>query len=304
MRIPAKNPAGYTLIELPAVSKRERSAFTLVELLVVIAVIGMLVALLLPAVQAAREAARRTQCTNNLKQIGLALQNHHDARKRLPAGWISFQPNSQIPDPEGEPGWGWAAKILPYLEEGNVALRVQEKLPILDPVHDAIRVNVIPGYLCPSESAETTWKLYAEGGSPELCTLARANYVGNYGTGEIEDDPSRGNGIFFHNSAVSFKHVTDGLSKTLMAGERSSLHCGSTWLGMVTGGEEAMARVVGAGDHVPNQPDGHLDDFSSHHAGITLFVRCDGSVDAVTDEIEESVFQALCTRAGNEISPN
>ena len=81
-----------------------RRAFTLVELLVVIAIIGLLIGLLLPAVQAAREAARRTSCKNNLKQIGLALHQHHDVHKRLPAGWTGRDPASGNPDPLGEPG--------------------------------------------------------------------------------------------------------------------------------------------------------------------------------------------------------
>ncbi len=280
-----------------------RAGFTLIELMVVIAIIGVLVALLMPAIQAAREAARRTQCTNNLKQIGLALHNHHDARKLLPTGWTAFQSGTLTPDAEGEPGWGWSAGILPYLEQGTTSVRVQEKVAILDSIHDPVRTTVLPDFICPSEPLDPLWKLDKEDGLGELCELSRSNYVGVYGTGEIEDDPSRGNGVFFHNSRISFKQVTDGLSKTLMAGERSSLHGGSTWLGMISGGDEAMARIVAAGDHTPNQPDGHLDDFSSHHTGITLLVRCDGSVDAVADDIEGSVFQALCTRAGNEIVP-
>jgi prepilin-type N-terminal cleavage/methylation domain-containing protein len=279
-----------------------RRGFTLIELLVVIAVVGVLVALLLPAVQAAREAARRTQCTNNLKQIGLALQNHHDARRQLPAGWTAYDPGTLTPNPEGEPGWGWAAKILPYLEEANISIQIQEEVAITDPLHDTVRITTLPVYLCPSEIEEPTWTLNAAGGSPALCELARSNDLGNFGTGEIEDDPSNGNGVFFHNSRISFKQITDGLSKTLIVGERASLHGGSTWLGMIAGGDEAMARVVAAGDHTPNQgPEGHLDDFGSHHTGITLFVRADGSVDAVADEIDELVFPSLCTRAGNEI---
>ena len=277
--------------------------FTLVELLVVIAIIGVLVALLLPAVQSAREAARRTQCTNNLKQIGLALHNHHDAFRKLPAGWTAFEPGTETPSPEGDPGWSWAAKILPYLEEGNTSVGIRDNIAIMDPLHDGVRLTTIPGYLCPSEPADPIWKLMEEDGSAELCELARSNYVGNFGTGEIEDSPSNGNGVFFHNSRINFKQVFDGLSKTLLAGERSSLHGGSTWLGVITGGHEAMALIVGAGDHTPNQPPpgGHLDDFASNHAGMTLFVRCDGSVNSVADDIEESVFQSLCTRAGDEV---
>lgn len=310
-------------------SQNQTTGFTLIELLVVIAIIGVLVALLLPAIQGAREAARRTQCVNNLKQIGLGLHNHHDVHRQLPAGWTAFAAGTQTPDPEGEPGWGWAARILPYLEEGNTSQQIRQSIAILDPLHDTARVSALPVYLCPSEAAEATWTLESENGSGPLCDLATSNYVGNYGTGAIEDAPSNGNGIFFHNSKVNFKQVSDGLSKTFMVGERASLHGGSTWVGVVPGGEEAMARILGAADHTPNQPhtghehadaevsfgDGdeeeedhdhehhhdHLDDFGSPHTGITMFLRCDGSVDMISDEILESVFKALSTRAGQEV---
>src|SRR3954465_15349455 len=95
----------------------KKRGFTLVELLVVIAIIGVLVALLLPAVQAAREAARRTRCINNLKQIGLALHNYHDALGSLPMGYTAWPG----PDPHATaPGWGWAALVLPRLEQAAV----------------------------------------------------------------------------------------------------------------------------------------------------------------------------------------
>src|SRR5262245_23131329 len=95
-----------------------RPAFTLVELLVVMAIIGVLIALLLPAVQAARESARRSQCKNNLKQIGLALHNYESARRSFPPGFVS---KSDVENGPGTgPGWGWASHILPYLEESSV----------------------------------------------------------------------------------------------------------------------------------------------------------------------------------------
>ena len=94
-----------------------RPAFTLVELLVVIAIIGILIALLLPAVQAAREAARRSQCTNNLKQIGLALHNYHDTHKSFPTGMVTFWPDPPGSHVTDEPVWGWAALVLPFIEQ-------------------------------------------------------------------------------------------------------------------------------------------------------------------------------------------
>jgi prepilin-type N-terminal cleavage/methylation domain-containing protein len=304
--------------------RRHRFAFSLVELLVVIAIIGVLIGLLLPAVQSAREAARRTQCVNHLKQVGLALHQHHNARQILPSGWTAFTPGTRVPNVEGEPGWGWAAQVLPYLEESNTAIGVNEQVRILDPIHDKARITSLPTLLCPSEIGDTLFHLHDESEN-EICELARANYVGVFGAGEIADAPSRGNGVFFHNSRVRFRDVLDGLSKTLMVGERSGLHGESTWVGVIPDAEEAMARVLGAGDHVPNQrhdPDGHhhhddehdegeeghahhdhLDDFGSYHSGITNFVRADGSVNAIEDEIDEAVFKALCTRAGNEIIP-
>ena len=103
----------------------KRTAFTLVELLVVIAIIGILIGLLLPAVQAVREAARRTSCMNNLHQIGVAVHNYEAAFGHLPPGWKA---SSQL----GLPGWGWAAAILNQMEEGNLSDQLNFAVPIED----------------------------------------------------------------------------------------------------------------------------------------------------------------------------
>lgn len=271
---------------------RVKHAFTLVELLVVIAIIGVLVALFLPAVQAAREAARRTQCKNNMRQIGLALHNHHDVFLRLPAGWLADAP-------EGAPGWGWALEALPFMEQTNLWEQTRRDLPIGDPANVNTRRTVLAGFLCPSDPRNKLFMLTDESDAP-IFEVPRGNYSGVFGTLEIEDVPSDGDGMFYHNSPTRLADVLDGLSNTLMVGERSSKHGGVTWVGVVPGAAEAMARVVGSTDHTPNHKAGHFDDFGSYHATGAHFALADGSVRIINDQIALHVYQALATRIGGE----
>lgn len=285
-----------------------RSGFTVVELLVVIAIIAILVSFLLPAVQASREAARRTSCKNNLKQIGLALHLYHDLRGTLPPGWLGFDPATGQPDPEGEPGWGWGASILPLLEQENVSRHlVHIDLAVTHPSNQAARQTVLGIYICPSDTGSAVWTLEGEDESGPLLTLPKGNYVGVFGTFDIEDEPDGGEGVFYHNSRIRFADIKDGMSKTLMVGERSSFLGYSTWIGVVAGGEEAMDRIVGICDLPPNpNPSdypalGEMDDFSSYHVTGTQFVLADGSVQWITDQIDLAVYHALATRAGGEL---
>jgi prepilin-type N-terminal cleavage/methylation domain-containing protein len=272
---------------------RSRKAFTLIELLVVIAVIGILVALLLPAVQYAREAARRTQCRNHIRNIGVAIHNFHDVHNHLPPGW-----NADVPD--GEPGWGWAAYLLHYLEQNSLLdHQIDLDAHIDEPENEESRQTILPIYLCPSDAVSNK-RIMLTGLDTPIFEVGRSNYLGVFGTEEIEDDPSNGDGLFYHNSYLRFADITDGLSHTLAVGERSSRLGGSTWVGMVHGATDAMARVVGSCDHVPNDPAGHFEDFSSYHATGAHFAMADGSVHLIGSDIELSVYRALATRAGGE----
>src|SRR4051812_10309796 len=133
--------------------------FTLIELLVVIAIVAVLIALLLPAVQAGREAARRAGCANQLKQIGLAMHNYQDAVGGFPPGYVSIVPGPQPTDLESGPGWGWGTMVLPFIEQTPLYEAVNFNLPITDPGSQTVRAANLSVYLCPSSDGAGPIKL-------------------------------------------------------------------------------------------------------------------------------------------------
>jgi hypothetical protein len=275
-------------------------AFSLLELLVTISVVAVLCGLLLPAVQMA--------CKNNLRQVGLALHMYHDVSRVLPPGWLAHHVVTGEPDPHGVPGWGWAARILAQLEQDAVLHSLCHlHLPITHPHNELVRTHVFAVYRCPSDVGADVWTLESQDDSGPLVKLATSNYVGVFGTFDIEDAPGRGESVFFHQSGIRFADVKDGVSCTLMVGERSSFHGYSTWTGAVAGGEEAMDRILGICDLPPNpEPsdyaeEGEMDNFSSCHRIGTQFVLVDGSVRWISDQIDLRVYRALATRFGREV---
>lgn len=298
-------------------SSRYRSGFTLVELLVVISIIGILVGLLLPAVQAAREAARRISCQNNLHQIGVALHNYHSAFRQLPSGWVADDRNHH------EPGWGWAAAILPQIEGSAAYEGINFSLAIEEDDHEDVRLTSIEAFLCPTDPLDPIFFI-GEGdahghnhnhGDPDdhdaganvdlvdhsLFQIAKSNYVGVYGTEDIHEDLYKGDGLFYGNSRHRFRDILDGLSQTLMIGERSGRLGGSIWHGVIHDANQPAARVIGAADHVPNDPHGHFEDFGSYHADGAQFVLSDGSVKFITSFVDLKIYHALTTRANKEV---
>ncbi len=283
--------------------------FTLVELLVVIAIIGILIALLLPAVQTVRESARRTSCRSNLKQMGIALHNYHDARKMLPAGFTATKPAEVgVDDVDPSPGWGWMFHILPFVEESSLyATQVNQSQSVTD---SALVGRTVSLYLCPSDSQQTPFPIPGPGGIMLAGKQAAAcSYAAFVGGDESEvmwgDDDGRFHGCFHRNSKTRFKDLTDGLSKTLFVGERACGITQGTWAGALPGarmrmGDKNPAYAANPSmDYPPDifvlmhanwinattaqSNDGGTDDPSSLHGKGALHLFGDGSVRFIND---------------------
>jgi prepilin-type N-terminal cleavage/methylation domain-containing protein len=291
--------------------------FTLIELLVVIAIIAILVGLLLPAVQKVREAASRTHCLNNLHQIGLALHTYHDAQGSFPSGYDCQPVNSTQPD-QTAPGWGWAALLLPNIEQGNLAQQISFSLPVEDPSNLAARTMILKLYVCPSDRSTGSFTIDDQNSAP-LAQAATNSYAACHGTGvDLDEELDDFNGMFSRNSHVRFADVTDGTSNTIAIGERGSFFTQTAWAGAVSFGttritpgaptsnpaaieDAATQTLVHVGIHTINDPNADPEDFASPHVGIGNFVFVDGSVHALQAGISISVLQALATRDGGEV---
>ncbi|TWU19454.1 DUF1559 domain-containing protein [Allorhodopirellula heiligendammensis] len=275
--------------------RRVHSGFTIFELLVAVAIIGILAALLLPAIGAARESARRIQCVSHLREVGLALHNHHHAMQRLPTGWRF--------DPSNRSATGWAVALLPYLGQTALADRVDVNKTVDDPVHAMARETTLDVLLCPSDIAEPNFRLFAEsefggdegladrwsGAEPEmLVQLPTANYVGMFGTIEADDSipAPLGDGSFLENRSTQFRDFQRGLSNTIVVGERTMKQVPSTWLGVSLRGEDAAARLVGSALEGINNPLADEADFSSRHPDGANFLWGDGHVSFVTRHVD------------------
>ncbi len=316
---------------------RTKTGFTLIELLVVIAIIAILVALLLPAVQQAREAARRSQCKNNLKQLGLALHNYHDTFGVLPPGYITRDVNAADPaTAEGGPNFAWGTMILPQLEQGPLYQHFDFSEDATDP-HNLDHGQVfLSMFACPSDPGVE--KFIVNDGTTNY-ELSKSNYVGVFGYGSVTMTPGRPNpaGMFYRNSSVRFRDVIDGLSQTMLIGERKSVHqflssaprvvADSTWYaaipgvqrpaGMMMMPDEGPASLVlghvgqtmgmggmGGGGmvmhHTPNNTN-HIVNFSSSHVGGIQFLMADGSIHFLSENIDYNTFRWLGQKADGEI---
>jgi prepilin-type N-terminal cleavage/methylation domain-containing protein len=331
-------PENTAVLSSPA--QPRRSGFSLVELLVVIAIIATLIGLLLPAVQSAREAARRTQCLSNLKQIGLGLHTFHDARRRLPPAFATAATPGNVnwrslPPTPGffEPGWSCFVFILPFVEQDTLFAQLDLSLPIMHDRNAVARSGaaVTQLYACPSDTAPKlvdvrdfgpSSSAVALSGDGSVITLAPvSSYTGVLGTSDHEHNGAF-DGVFFRNSRVGFSQITDGTSKTICVGERMSRMAEATWLGSLTGSDVVHAdgwwqrlgyptrshnyRPANCQTtcHIrssgPNVPANSPSGFFSPHPQGCNFLNADGAVRLITDAVDLATFRALATRAGGE----
>ncbi len=303
---------------------RQRCGFTLIELLVVIAIIGVLVALLLPAVQAARESARRTQCVNHLKQLGLAMQNHHDVHLKLPFAGSTAPVRTS-----------WVSQLWPFFEQAGIYQQYDAKLAfhvppnIVQNTFNGVLCNRIPLYYCPSDRVNAMWQ-------GDTFWRTRGNYVVNWGPITQPFTPPTPPTAwapfgYMNFSSLNqprqtrFAEITDGLSNTLLMSEvlmqradtsrdqrgdinndqganrfmtintpnRGTDFMGGPWC------ESRLPDMPCAAASV-NQ---HYTVRSRHPGGVNA-VLCDGSVRFVANSITLNAWQAASTMNGAEAVGN
>lgn len=268
-------------------SLRIRKAFTLIELLVVIAIIAILIGLLLPAVQKVREAANRMQCSNNLKQMGLASQSYHNTYNAFPKSYDLIR----LSFPNGF--WGWGVRLMPFLE-------LQSIQNLLNP---GDYLGDIPGINTTTQSAPAVFLCPSDPNSNKI--NARGNYgKSNYLPSQLVFVPSNpAQGAIRNN--IRINDISDGTSNTFLMGEREMKNgWGGVWIGYLTnGGSDCL--TYGRADLPPNtdvgaDPNCQRHGWTSGHSGGLNFSFCDGSVRFISNNIESHKGYTLsCTGVPN-----
>jgi prepilin-type N-terminal cleavage/methylation domain-containing protein len=303
---------------------RPRPGFTLIELLVVIAIIGVLVALIMPAVQQARETANRAKCLNNLKQLGLAAQEYHDAYSSFPAGWYCMAPQYDSSGATLLGGdsnctsfgstyymWNGLTGLFLKLEQANLYNEINFYMPTNDPSNSTSIRRTVEGLLCPSNRKAQLTTTLTDGVTsvPNSPKAGPSDYRANMAAGMVIATSTNcptisptnqyccnyDNGVMYQNSSVSMADITDGTSNTVLMGE--SLR--GTW----PDGTSCCVRTNI--DRTLNKPItingiNYYTYWMSRHPNLVNFARCDGSTSSITNQINKLVLIKMMTRNGGE----
>ncbi|MFM7318366.1 MAG: DUF1559 domain-containing protein [bacterium] len=252
-----------------------RHAFTLIELLVVISIIGVLVALLLPAVNFAREAARRASCLNNLRQVGIAMQGYHETNRIFPPGCVQFRTKARPQNVQ----LAWSLYVLPYIEQKALYSSTNLYLAFDSAANTTAAATVIASYLCPSSTRPSR--------------LPQGRGACDYGgmNGERITSPNNPpKGTMLTDQCVSMKMIVDGSSRTILIAE-DSVNPDGQWINGLNIFDQAFP--INQGPPMEN-------DMRSRHPGGAQCVMADGSAKFLKQPIDKKVVAALCTRAGKE----
>ncbi|MGE3805737.1 MAG: DUF1559 domain-containing protein [Gemmataceae bacterium] len=307
-----------------------RSAFTLIELLVVIAIIGILIGLLLPAVQKVREAANRTRCQNNLKQLALAVHGYHDAQGSLPVNGSQFNLVNQGSGTMNT-SWSFMARMLPFLEQENLYRSGNVGTSSL--VGNVVTQTNVPILFCPSDTAlRSSPNPNSANNGTTGAPMSTGNYKGvsgsnwcwgsypNVGTNGscdcfYQNGTGKGDGMFFRTDIIfrqTFNQVTDGLSNTFMIGEDIPLlNCWCAWpyANTATGtcaippnlNLDKQYGTCDAAAVASNSAWVNTFSFRSRHPGGLQFAYADGSVHFVSATVDLATYRGMSTIAGNEV---
>jgi prepilin-type N-terminal cleavage/methylation domain-containing protein len=292
-----------------------RGGFTLIEALVVLAIIALLVGLLLPAVMSAREAARRGQCINNLRQIGVALNAHHVANNKFPPGYYTeILPSGQD---SWDPMMGWAVYLLPSLDQGALFNSINFSNSAQYAFNMTARGVTLSVFMCPSSSGsgplhfETSLVAF----DPPADNVAPSQYVASSGWFPSMLLAGKADGVFYHNSTVSVQEITDGTSTTVFVGERSRNLADATWVGALyspvgkfctnptwpnTQCSWTCMLVLGW-PAPPNSTDAFASYFFSQHSSGCHFLFGDGAVHFLKQTVSPDAMLSLSSRSGAEL---
>ncbi|MEZ6050061.1 MAG: DUF1559 domain-containing protein [Planctomycetaceae bacterium] len=304
-------------------AQRPRTGFTVPELLLSVGIIGVLLAILLPAILRAQSAARRTQCQNNLKQLNLALSLYHDVYETFPPGYVSRDvlPTDDASAETGS-GFAWGSLMLDYVDQGVLSGSIDHKLEPTDPVNFVTASTVLSTWICPTVGGDPAFEV---DDGMQIVVLAASSYTGCYGYGSLTSQPGAppGPGILYRNSHVPLSAVHDGASNTIIIGERRPQYIVSpdqppidahaTWYAAIPGAfrpagvpefpdllegpASLVLSTVGQGepiplDSLPNRTT-HIAAFSSNHDGGFMAGLADTSVRFISDKLDPDILRHL-----------